>query len=25
VPDMRESIKAGMAEPVETCAQAPDW
>ena len=25
VPDMRESIKAGMAEPVETCAEELDW
>jgi prevent-host-death family protein len=25
VPDMRESIKAGMAEPVETCAKELDW
>lgn len=25
VPGMRESIKAGMEEPVDTCAQALDW
>ncbi len=25
VPDMRESIKEGMAEPVENCAQELDW
>lgn len=25
VPGMRESIKAGMAEPVENCAQELDW
>ena len=25
VPGMRESIKAGMAEPVDSCAEGPDW
>lgn len=25
VPGMRESIKAGMAEPVDACAQEPGW
>jgi antitoxin YefM len=25
VPGMRESIKAGMAEPVESCAKELDW
>lgn len=25
VPDMRESIKAGMAESVATCAKELDW
>lgn len=25
VPGMRESIKEGMAEPVESCAQELDW
>jgi prevent-host-death family protein len=25
VPGMRESIKAGMAEPVDTCAKELDW
>lgn len=25
VPGMRESIKAGMAEPVKTCARKLDW
>jgi antitoxin YefM len=25
VPGMRESIKQGMAEPVESCATGPDW
>jgi antitoxin YefM len=25
VPSMRESIKAGMAEPVEECAGKLDW
>ena len=25
VPGMRESIKAGMAEPVESCATELDW
>lgn len=25
VPGMRGSIKAGMAEPVETCAEELDW
>jgi prevent-host-death family protein len=25
VPNMRESIKAGMAEPVDTCAKELDW
>jgi prevent-host-death family protein len=25
VPGMRESIKEGMAEPVETCAKELDW
>src|SRR3546814_11888799 len=25
VPGMRESIKAGMAEPVEPCSAEPDW
>lgn len=25
VPGMRESIKEGMAEPVENCAQELDW
>jgi prevent-host-death family protein len=24
-PDMRESIKAGMAEPVEACTSKLDW
>ena len=24
-PGMRESIKAGMAEPIETCSQDLDW
>jgi prevent-host-death family protein len=24
-PDMRESIKAGMAEPVEACSNKLDW
>lgn len=25
VPDMRESIKAGMAEPIDSCATDLDW
>lgn len=25
VPGMRESIKAGMAEPVDACAEQLDW
>lgn len=25
VPDMRESIKAGMAEAIDTCATELDW
>jgi prevent-host-death family protein len=25
VPGMRESIKSGMAEPVESCSSEPDW
>ena len=25
VPGMRESIKAGMAEPVDDCATEPGW
>lgn len=25
VPGMRESIKAGMAEPIDTCAAELDW
>jgi prevent-host-death family protein len=25
VPGMRETIKAGMAEPVETCVKELDW
>ena len=25
VPGMRESIKAGMAEPTDTCATGLDW
>lgn len=25
VPGMRESIRAGMAEPVDTCATELDW
>lgn len=25
VPGMRESIKAGMAEPVDACAKGLDW
>jgi antitoxin YefM len=25
VPGMRETIKAGMAEPVEACAKELDW
>jgi antitoxin YefM len=25
VPGMRESIKEGMAEPVDTCAKELDW
>ena len=25
VPGMRESIKVGMAEPIDTCAKALDW
>ncbi|HEX5340245.1 MAG TPA: type II toxin-antitoxin system Phd/YefM family antitoxin [Gammaproteobacteria bacterium] len=25
VPGMRDSIKAGMAEPLDTCAQDPGW
>jgi antitoxin YefM len=25
VPGMRESIKAGMAEPLDGCAPAPGW
>ncbi|HEY0200550.1 MAG TPA: type II toxin-antitoxin system Phd/YefM family antitoxin [Burkholderiaceae bacterium] len=25
VPGMRESIKAGMAEPINTCAKELDW
>jgi antitoxin YefM len=25
VPGMRESIKAGMAEPIEECAKELDW
>lgn len=25
VPGMRESIKAGMAEPIESCATELDW
>jgi PHD/YefM family antitoxin component YafN of YafNO toxin-antitoxin module len=24
-PGMRESIKVGMAEPIETCSQDLDW
>ncbi|MGB9429961.1 MAG: type II toxin-antitoxin system Phd/YefM family antitoxin [Gammaproteobacteria bacterium] len=25
IPGMRESIKAGMAEPVDACTQEPGW
>lgn len=25
VPDMRESIKQGMAEPIENCSKELDW
>ena len=25
VPGMRESIKAGMAEPIESCSSGLDW
>ena len=25
IPGMRESIKEGLAEPVDTCVQALDW
>jgi prevent-host-death family protein len=25
VPGMRESIKAGMSEPVDTCSEELDW
>lgn len=25
IPDMRESIKAGMAEPLESCSKELDW
>ena len=25
VPGMRESIKAGMAEPVDSCSEGLDW
>lgn len=25
IPGMRESIKAGMTEPIEACSQEPGW